>query len=69
MITKEQAMTERNFEHTTVKNADGSALRCRANGKCKTWKTRPNEFKLPVKHGLFNYFYIDQDNAEEWEVK
>ena len=68
MITKNQAMTENNFEHVSVKNADGSPARCRSNGKCKTWKTRPAEFRLPVKHGLYDYFYIDQDNAGEWVV-
>jgi hypothetical protein len=30
----------------------------------KTWKTRPTEFSLPVKHGLWDYGYItDSDNA------
>jgi len=68
-MTKEQA-TQADYrttlEHTTIKNADGSPARCRVNGRCKTWKTRPDDFKLPVKHGLYNCFYINQDNAEEW---
>lgn len=68
MITKEIAMTARNFEHTTVKNKDGTPARCRATGKCKVWKTRPNDFKLPVKHGLYDSFYITNDNASEWCV-
>lgn len=25
----------------------------RANGKCKVWKTRPNEFSLPIKTGFY----------------
>jgi len=40
----------------------------RANGKCKTWKTRPTEFKLPIKHGMYSYGYITQDNAHLFEV-
>lgn len=68
MITKQQAMTEREFHHTTAKNADGTPLRCRANGKCKTWKTRPDEFRLPVKYGLKQCFYITEDNANEWNI-
>ena len=48
MITKQIAITARNFEHVTVKNKDGTPARCRAMGKCKVWKTRPDEFKLPV---------------------
>ena len=30
----------------------GAARRCRANGALKTWKTRPGDFRLPVKYGL-----------------
>lgn len=59
MITKLQAMTHRGeFWHMTLKGADGKPIRCRVSGACKTWKTRPNDFKLPVKHGLKHSFYI-----------
>ena len=68
MVTKEVAMTKSYFEHITAKNADGTPLRCRKNGACKVWKTRPDNFKLPVKHGLKDYFYIDNFNAQEWSV-
>lgn len=68
MITKDEAMTAQHFEHYKAKNADGTALRCRAMGACKTWKTRPTEFKLPVKYGMYNSFYITQDNAHEWSI-
>ena len=54
------------FNHVTIKNRDGTPARCRVNGKCKTWKTRPNEFRLPVKYGLRDCFYITQNNCEEW---
>jgi hypothetical protein len=68
MVTKEQAQTARNFEHITLKGSDKLPVRCRANGVCKVWKTRPNEFKLPVKYGLYQYFYITPENANEWTV-
>lgn len=68
MVTKEQAMTRREFTHVVAKNRDGTPFRCRANGQCQTWKTRPEEFKLPVKHGLRDCFYITHDNAKEWEA-
>lgn len=54
--------------HVSAKNADGTPLRCRVNGACKTWKTRPDDFRLPVKHGLRNCFYITPSNAHEWEL-
>lgn len=68
MITKQDAMTARHFEHVTMKNADGTPLRARANGKCQTWKTRPDEFKLPCKYGLKQCFYIENTNASDWRV-
>jgi hypothetical protein len=54
------------FYHVTARNADGSAIRARVNGRCKTWKTRPTHFRLPVKYGLRHCFYITHDNAAEW---
>jgi len=69
MITKQVATSvsyRHIFQHVTLKNADGTPLRCRVNGKCKTWKTRPNDFRLPVKYGLKECFYITPENAREW---
>ncbi len=69
MTTRAEAIDARHgkiFHHVSANNADGSPLRCRANGKCKTWKRSPDRFRLPVKHGLYNYFYIDETNADEW---
>lgn len=66
MVTREQALTATRFEHVSLKNRDGTPVRCRASGKCKTWKTRPADFRLPVKHGLRDCFYITPDNAAEW---
>ncbi len=71
MITKNQAISAKRrdeFHHILLKNADGSPLRCRANGACKTWKTRPEAFKLPVKYGLRQCFYITEANAHEWTL-
>jgi hypothetical protein len=71
MITKEQATAlqyRTELYHRTATNADGTPLRCRVNGKTQTWKTRPTHFRIPVKHGLRNCFYITQDNAHEWDI-
>lgn len=64
MITKEMAIELRpgtELWHSTSKNADGSPLRARVNGACKTWKTRPLAWKLPMKHGMRDCFYIGTD--------
>lgn len=71
MLTKLQAMNISNgaiLHHATLKNRDGSPLRCRVNGQCKIWKTRPEEFRLPVKHGLKECFYITESNSAEWSI-
>jgi len=35
----------------------------RRNGRTKTWKTRPDQFSIPVKYGLHSYGRIDHTNA------
>lgn len=71
MITKkiaENTFHGQVFHHKSLKNADGTPLRARVNGACKVWKTRPAEFRLPMKHGLRQCFYIEPSNADEWEL-
>lgn len=68
MITFEQALTARNFEHVTLKNADGTPLRARRNGATKTWKTRTGQFELPVKYGLKQCFKITEKDVQFWQV-
>ena len=66
MLTKFEAVAAHTFEHVKHKGPDGKPLLCRASGKCQTWVSRPNDFKLPVKYGLYQSFYLTQDNAHEW---
>ena len=54
------------LRHITARNADGTPLRGRVNGKVILWKTRPLEFRVPMKYGLKTYFYVTEDNAKEW---
>lgn len=71
MITKQIAMslrTNATLTHKTLKNADGTPLRCRVNGKCVTWKTRPADWKLPVKYGLSQCFYVTPANAHNFDA-
>lgn len=68
MITIEEAKAHDHFEHVSLKNADGSRLRVRRNGATKTWKTRPTEFRIPIKHGLYSYGYISHHSADLWEA-
>ncbi len=68
-VTREVALYHQGtFHHVHLKNADDTPVRCRANGVCKTWKTRPKDYRLPVKHGLRECFYITPVNNMDWEV-
>ena len=61
MITKTIAMNaeyRQEFMHRTLLDSRKKPVVCRVNGACRTWKTRPTEFQLPVKHGLKQCFYI-----------
>jgi len=85
MITKAQAIALGNYElcediHYTG-NHDCSrhigprggvtekVTRVRVSGKCKTWKTRPNEFRLPVKYGMYESSYITHTDAGDWHLE
>lgn len=82
MITKEQALTCTSFKQIALP-LDGHSefitvtlpyftltkpINWRANGKCKVWKRQPDRFQLPIKHGLYSYGYITNDNAHLFEA-
>ena len=50
-LSKERALGERVFheDHSDT----GRIFRWRRSGQTKTWKTRPYEYRVPVKFGLF----------------
>jgi hypothetical protein len=69
MINKAQAVAAKHgdiFYHRSMRNADGTPLRVRVTGKCKTWAKKPEEFKLPVKYGLRDSSYITERNSIDW---
>lgn len=41
-------------------------FRYRRNGSTMYWKTRPGEYRIPVKYGLRGYEYIKHDTTEEF---
>lgn len=66
-VTRQNCEKLNKFEHITAKNADGTRIRARRNGKTKVWKTRPNDFQIPVKHGMYDYGKITDQTANMWE--
>lgn len=63
MITKDQALSEDRFHEDGPQRKDGSCYAWRRNGQTQTWKTRPGEFRIPVKYGLRDYGQITDKNA------
>jgi len=55
--------------HVRLRNRDGTPLRGRINGMLKTWKRDLLRFRLPMKHGMYDFFYIERHNANEWRTK
>jgi hypothetical protein len=50
--------------HVRNRNSDGTPQRWRVNGKPKTWKTRPQCVKIPLKHGLYGYDYLTENDLD-----
>jgi hypothetical protein len=48
--------------HAINKNKKGEKQRWRVNGKVKLWKTRPNEIRIPLKHGLYAHDYLTHND-------
>lgn len=42
--------------------------RYRVSGACQTWKTRPDDFRIPVKHGLYESAEITQRNGLDFHL-
>lgn len=75
MLTKEQAMTHDHFHNGECRRTVGprggvftSIIGVRRNGKTKTWVTRPDEFRVPIKYGLRDCFYITQNDAVDYHI-
>lgn len=81
MMTKQQAMacqhgqeihyTGRHECTRTVGPKGGETVnvtRCRPSGRCQVWKTRPLEFRLPVKHGLYESGEVTHLNCLDFHL-
>jgi hypothetical protein len=45
-------------------NADGSPMNYKQSGRIQFWKTRPEEFRIPVKRGLYEKGEITHVNMD-----
>ena len=65
-LTVDEVLTNTEFWHRLLTNADGSPVRCRKTGGIKLWITRPSDFRQPVKYGLKQSFYITPESIGDW---
>ena len=75
MITKEQAVALGDGTlHATIysmrfRYSNGKRpYEVRPNGQCCTWRTRPEEFSLPIKIGFRDHGYITNRNAGDFTL-
>lgn len=54
--------------HRTARNADGSALRVRLNGRVRTWKRDAARIEIPVKYGLYGYHTLTARDLSDWST-
>jgi len=67
MITLQQAKDLKHgdtLHHTVNKNADGTPQRWRVNGMVKRWKRNPDRIQVPLKHGLYRYDYLTENDLD-----
>lgn len=50
-------------------DSNGQPSKCRVTGKVQTWKTRPNEVRVPVKRGLYDHGAITHRNLDRFTLK
>lgn len=75
MITLEQAKTCNDFHYGNCTRSIGprggikeKTIAARRNGKTQLWKTRPGDFRVPIKHGLYEYGEITPHNAADFHT-
>ena len=69
-VTYEQALTAQEFHEPgerPCKHKSGP-IRWRRNGRTQIWKTRPGQFSIPVKWGLYTFGRITNDMADDFHV-
>lgn len=75
MITRQQAMRARHGEEVysmkrTYERPRSDGLkeprRARVSGRCRTWRSQPDAFRLPIKLSSFTVSEIDQRSAKDW---
>jgi hypothetical protein len=57
-LTQDQILQAKTFHIDGAMHPKGYCYEFRRNGRTTTWKTRPNEYRIPYKYGMYEYGYI-----------
>ena len=75
MVTKEQALASDTYHYGTCTRTIGKRggvteriIIYRRNGATQTWKTRLDDFRVPVKHGMSDYGEITPTTAPVFHI-
>lgn len=60
-VNREQALSNREFHQP---RAGRTCATWRVNGQPQLWKTRPDDFRVPLKHGLYAYAQLTPSLAD-----
>jgi hypothetical protein len=55
--------------HENTQRPNGTCYVHRRNGATQTWKTRPGDFRIPVKYGLKGYGNITPANIDQFHAE
>lgn len=67
-MTREQIEQALDAGNLRVKMNNGNLWLVRRSGKTQTWKTRPGEFRIPIKYGFRGTGQITHENVNSDEL-
>lgn len=71
MITVSQAKKLRHGQYVWLLDyfdSDGRPAHARVTGAVKLWKTRPNDFEVPIKRGMWDSGYLTPSTASRFSL-
>lgn len=67
-MTRQEFETALDAGQIKARMGNGNLWMVKRNGRTQTWKTRPNEFRIPIKIGFRDYGAVDQHNINSGEL-
>lgn len=66
--TRAEFETALDAGNVKARMSNGNLWMVKRNGRTQTWKTRPSEFRIPIKIGFRDYGSVDQRNINSGEL-